>query len=102
MGLDRNGFGSGSGLKSSIQREVTEATASELTGLYRASFELQKKDSLTLSKQLDVALSSLTALNAIQVNTLETANQSLKISENTAKAVTELQSINRSLGGRSS
>lgn len=100
LGLSKDGTASGGGLKGSIQREVTEATASELTGLYRASFELQKKDSLTLSKQLDIALSSLTALNAIQANTLETANQSLKISENTAKAVTELQSINKSLGGR--
>lgn len=98
LGLSKDGTSSGGGLKGSIQRELTESTASELTGLYRASFELQKKDSLTLSKQLDIALSSLTALNAIQANTLETANQSLKISENTAKAVIELQSINKNLG----
>jgi TP901 family phage tail tape measure protein len=97
----------GSGLKSSIQKELTEATASELSGLARSqtellrrSFDESRSQGITIGKQLAVAMDQLTALNAIQVNTLATANQSLKIAENTAQAVAELQSINKNLGGR--
>ncbi len=81
LGLSRDGFG-GSGLKGSIQRELTEATASELTGLYRATLELQKNafaesksQGITLNKQLMVAMDHLTALNAIQTNTAATVQR---------------------------
>jgi len=97
----------GSGLKSSIKRELTEATASELTGLYRSTFELNKRmfdesksQGLTLVKQVMIANDSLVALNAIQTNTFNTAREALKIADNTSKAVTELQTINKNLGGR--
>ncbi|MCW8314219.1 phage tail tape measure protein [Sphingobacterium sp. InxBP1] len=100
LGLSKDGTSSGGGLKGSIQRELTESTASELTGLYRASFELQKKafdesksQGITISKQLLVAMDQLTALNAIQVNTAETVKR-------LDTAVSELQSINKNLGGR--
>ncbi|WP_313672019.1 phage tail tape measure protein [Sphingobacterium multivorum] len=90
----------GSGLKSSIQRELTEATASELTGLYRSTFELNKRmfdesksQGLTLSKQVIIATDQLAALNAIQTNTFNTVSE-LK------NAVGELKSINKNLGGR--
>ncbi|SUI98443.1 Uncharacterised protein [Sphingobacterium multivorum] len=82
LGLSKDGTSSVGGLKGSIQRELTESTASELTGLYRASFELQKKafdesksQGITISKQLLVAMDQLTALNAIQVNTAETVQR---------------------------
>jgi len=98
LGLDRNGFGNGTGIKSGIQRELTEATAGELSGLFRASFELNKKafdesksQGLTLSKQLLIASDQLSALNAIQLNTGETVKR-------LDTAVSELQSINRNLG----
>ncbi len=101
------GNDSGSGLSSSVQRELTEATASELTGLYRSTFELNKRmfdesksQGLTLVKQVMIANDSLVALNAIQTNTFNTAREALKIAENTGKAVTELQTINKNLGGR--
>lgn len=88
-----------SGLKGAIQRDMTEATASELTGIYRASFEYQKKafeesqsQGLTLAKQLQIANSSLTALNAIQLNTANTVTR-------LDSAVNELQLINKNLGG---
>ncbi len=100
LGLSRGDFGSG--LKGSIQREVTEATQSENNGLLRSqtellkrSFDESKSQGITLNKQLAVAMDQLTALNAIQVNTGETVKR-------LDTAVSELQSINRSLGGRSS
>ncbi|QQT43349.1 Uncharacterised protein [Sphingobacterium multivorum] len=94
LGLEKEGSSSrGGGLKGSIQRELTEATASELTGLFRASFELQKKDSSTLINQLNIATSSLSALNSIQVNTAETVKR-------LDSAVKELQTMNKNLGGR--
>ncbi len=82
LGLEKDGTSTGGGLKGSIQRELTESTASELTGLYRASFELQKKafdesksQGISMGKQLLVAMDQLTALNAIQVNTAETVKR---------------------------
>ncbi|WP_312189719.1 phage tail tape measure protein [Sphingobacterium sp.] len=94
------GNDSGSGLSSSIQKELTEATASELTGLYRSTFELNKRmfdetksQGLTLSKQVIIATDQLAALNAIQTNTFNTVSE-LK------NAVGELKSINKNLGGR--
>ncbi|MGJ1211916.1 phage tail tape measure protein [Sphingobacterium multivorum] len=99
LGLSRDGFG-GSGLKGSIQREVTEATQSENNGLLRSqtellkrSFDESKSQGVTMGKQLAVAMDQLTALNAIQVNTGETVKR-------LDTAVSELQSINKSLGGR--
>ncbi|HBW81134.1 MAG TPA: hypothetical protein DEF78_14370, partial [Sphingobacterium sp.] len=82
LGLSRDGFGNGTGIKSGIQRELTEATAGELSGLFRASFELNKKafdesksQGITLNKQLMVAMDHLTALNAIQTNTAATVQR---------------------------
>lgn len=82
LGLEKDGTSTGGGLKGSIQRELTESTASELTGLFRASFELQKKafdesksQGISMGKQLLVAMDQLTALNAIQVNTAETVKR---------------------------
>lgn len=99
LGLSKDGFG-GSGLKGSIQREVTEATQSENNGLLRSqtellkrSFDESKSQGVTMGKQLAVAMDQLTALNAIQVNTGETVKR-------LDTAVSELQSINKSLGGR--
>lgn len=93
MGLERGSESGSSGLKGAVQRELTEATASELTGLFRASLELQKKDSSTLINQLNIATSSLSALNSIQVNTAETVKR-------LDSAVKELQTMNKNLGGR--
>ncbi len=94
------GENSSSGLKSSIQRDLTEATGNELTGLFRSEFELQKRafeeskiQGLNIAKQLQIANSSLTALNAIQYNTGET----VKILNN---AIGYLKSIDGSLGGK--
>ncbi|WP_286842688.1 MULTISPECIES: phage tail tape measure protein [Sphingobacterium] len=91
----------GSGLKSSIKRELTEATASELTGLYRSTFELNKRmfdesksQGLTLVKQVMIANDSLVALNAIQTNTANTVTE-LK------NAVSELRSINKNTSPQS-
>ncbi|MCS4164468.1 tape measure protein [Sphingobacterium sp. BIGb0116] len=91
---------SSSGLKSSVQRDLTEGTASELTGLFRSEFEIEKKSfdesksqGINIARQLQIANSSLTALNAIQFNTGETVKR-------LDSAVSELQSLNKNLGAR--
>ncbi len=65
-----------SGLKASIKREMTEATASELTGIYRASYELTKQIGMTgtqllsvASQHLNVAIKTLEKTEEIAVNT---------------------------------
>ncbi|MNL07936.1 hypothetical protein D3C87_1286350 [compost metagenome] len=94
------GNDSSSGLSGAVKRELTEATASELTGLYRSTYDLAKRtfqehqnQGITLSKQFEIANSSLTALNAIQNNTANTVVE-LK------SAVSELQKVNKNLGGK--
>ncbi|CDT03571.1 hypothetical protein BN1088_1433012 [Sphingobacterium sp. PM2-P1-29] len=94
------GNDSSTGLSGAVKREMTEATASELTGLYRSTYDLAKRtfqehqnQGITLSKQFEIANSSLTALNAIQNNTANTVVE-LK------SAVSELQKVNKNLGGK--
>jgi F0F1-type ATP synthase membrane subunit b/b' len=89
-----------SGLKSSIQRDLTESTASELAGLERSSFDITKrifedgqKRTALLIQCLAANNSKLAALNAIQVNTADTVKE-LK------SAVSELQTMNKNIGGR--
>lgn len=88
------------GLKSSIQRDLTESTASELAGLERSSFDITKrmfedgqKRTALLIQCLAANNSKLAALNAIQVNTADTVKE-LK------SAVSELQTMNKNIGGR--
>ncbi|MGJ1321448.1 phage tail tape measure protein [Sphingobacterium faecium] len=98
--LEKDGTSNGIGLSGAVKRELTEATASELTGLYRSTYDLMKRSfqestaqGLTLSKQLDIANSSLTALNAIQNNT---ANTVVRLDS----AISELKAVNKNLGGK--
>lgn len=95
-----SGSGTSGGLSGAIKREMTEATASELTGLYRSTYDLMKRTFIenqaqgsTLSQQTEIASSSLNALNSIQNNTFETVRR-------LDMAVGELQSINKNLGGK--
>ncbi|KKO91737.1 hypothetical protein AAW12_08730 [Sphingobacterium sp. Ag1] len=76
------GNDSSSGLNSSVKKELTESTASELTGLYRSTFEYQKRtfeDGLKrtdlAAKHIIIAQNSNNALNAIQLNTEETVKE---------------------------
>ncbi|MFC3353701.1 tape measure protein [Sphingobacterium zeae] len=94
------GNDSSSGLNSSVKRDLTEATASELTGLYRSTFDLQKKmfedgakRTNLLIQGLEISRNKMAALNAIQTNTADTVKE-LKA------AVSELQSINKSVSTR--
>lgn len=89
-----------SGLKSSIQRDLTESTASELAGLERSSFDMTKrifedgqKRTALLIQCLAANNLKLAALNAIQFNTAETVKR-------LDSAVSELQTMNKNLGGR--
>jgi len=72
------------GLKGAIRREMTEETASELTGLYRATFDVQKRH-LRLSEDLyRVNASNMRfTMNIMQTNAL--------IERHTANTVLELQ-----------
>lgn len=88
------------GLKSSIQRDLTESTASELAGLERSSFDITKrifedgqKRTALLIQCLAANNSKLAALNAIQFNTAETVKR-------LDSAVSELQTMNKNIGGR--
>jgi len=90
-----------SGLKSSIQRELTESTASELTGIFRSSQEINKrmfedgqKRTNLLIQNLEISRNKMAALNAIQANTADTVNE-LK------NAVSELKSINKNTSQQS-
>lgn len=79
IGLEKDSSSNGGGLSGAIKREITEATASELTGFARSTFDLAKRNFLesqsqgvTLSKQLDVANRKLIVLNQINTNTANT------------------------------
>ena len=72
-GIDQSSS-TGSGLQGSIKREMTEATASELTGLYRATYDLMKQMGMTGTQQLNVSTQHLMIAIKIEANTRETAN----------------------------
>lgn len=73
-----NGESSG-GFKGAIKRELTEQTGSELTGLYRATYDLQKVQSNTLLEQRNLMAQKLSALNQIAVNTGATAENTARL-----------------------
>lgn len=81
------------GLQGAIRRELTEATASELTGLFRGQFDLTKRN-LLLNEQrfelekraFDAAQLMVSGLGRIEANTAATVLQ-------LQAAVTELKSI---------
>lgn len=98
---------SSSNLKSeTIARQISETTGSELVGLFRSTYDLNKQQLLAIQANgkahidlIAIANNKLIALNAIQVNTFNTANEALKIANNTAESLTYLRNIDRSLGG---
>lgn len=95
------GSGSGSGLKGSIQREMTESTASELTGLYRANFEISKQSlqesqnqGVSMGKIVEMTSNGLVVLNNIQNNTAATVVE-------LQSAVSELKNISKNTDAQS-
>ena len=74
------------GLEGSIRREMTEATASELTGLYRSTYDIQKRQHITQESILDRTQQMLSHTAKIEQNTAMTA---LRLSE----AIVELKGI---------
>src|SRR5690606_603865 len=63
------------GLSGAIRREMTEQTASELTGLYRAMYDLQKAHHNTAFEQLQMGIRQVNHLNAIELNTGNTVDR---------------------------
>lgn len=84
------------GLSGAIRREMTEATASELTGIYRSAYDLQKRSfdyQLMLGgRQLVFMNDALRVWNNIQVNTANAVNR-------LDGAIVELKTIARNTGG---
>lgn len=85
----------------SIARQLTEETGSELAGLWRGTYDIQKKQFNVLSKMdinlvrsADIASQSLDKLNKIEQNTGYTVAE-------LRNAVTELKAINKNTGGQS-
>src|SRR5690606_19347318 len=60
------------GLSGAIRREMTEATASELSGLFRGFYDLTKVGNNTSFEHLKVGKQQADTLIAIQVNTFNT------------------------------
>ncbi|WP_313410869.1 phage tail tape measure protein [Sphingobacterium multivorum] len=90
-----------SGLKGSIQKEMTEATASELTGLFRSTFELSKRSlqesqsqTISMGKIVEMTSNGLVVLNNIQNNTAATVVE-------LQNAVSELKNINKNTSPQS-
>jgi hypothetical protein len=79
--LDQNALAgnTGGGLAGALRREMTEATASELAGLYRATFDLQKRQYALDQRAVDY--------------TFRIMESSVLIEQNTANAVKELKLI---------
>lgn len=99
-GVDLSGKNSGSSISGKIGEAITEKTGSLLTGqinlqteTLKQMFSESKNQGLTLSQQLDIANSSLAALNAIQSNT---ANTVLRLDD----AVAELKIINKNTSSK--
>lgn len=63
------------GLTGAIRREMTEETAGELTGLYRAMYDLQKAHNNTAFEHLQMGIRQVNHLNAIQINTANTVTR---------------------------
>lgn len=101
-------FGTDSPTSSSTRSEgierVSEQTATELLGIWRAHYDITKQNGLTMREQVAIAHSHLVELNAININTFNTAQQALVIASNTHAMMTntqtmigELRGINRKL-----
>src|SRR5690606_23377404 len=63
------------GLAGAIRRELTEATGSELAGLFRGFYDLTKIGNNVSYEHLSVANSQLSATMAIQTNTANTVSE---------------------------
>ncbi|PVH27010.1 phage tail tape measure protein [Sphingobacterium corticibacter] len=106
--FDGLGMNSISSLRSeSVAAQLTESTGSEIVGMYRAGYDIAKQQLNIMHSQqatqinlLAVAQNKLIALNAIQVNTYNTAAEALNIANNTAGMLNELKAVNRNLGGK--
>lgn len=87
-----------SGLKGSIKRELTEQTASELTGLFRAYYEVSKSllkavenQTVPLRNQVEIVSDCYNTLQLIATNTGNTVQRLDEV-------VREMKSLNKSFG----
>lgn len=102
LGLDfsNDSSSSSSVAGESIARQLTESTGTEIVGMYRAGYDIWKRQLNTMELQsktqaslLQVANDKLLVLNSININT---ANTVLRLDT----AVKHLQNIDKNLGGR--
>lgn len=87
-----------SGLQGAIRREMTEATAGELTGLVRSQYDMNKRkidfDQQQGMKYISLMQDSLRGINAIQHNTLITAERLLQTNESLLLIVNNTNALN--------
>lgn len=87
--------GSAAGLQGAIRREMTEATASELTGLYRATFDVMKRQEAAIQQQLVYDKNALTKTHAIMQSSAMIEEHTRNTVAELKLAVAELKVINR-------
>lgn len=95
-GIDIGGRGQEEGLQGAIRRELTEATGGELVGIYRSSYDIEKRHfeyaQMTGNRYLSIFNSYLAVFNNIQVNTADTVTKLDSV-------VAELQAVNANTRG---
>ncbi|MBE8712529.1 phage tail tape measure protein [Sphingobacterium hungaricum] len=110
-GIDFANKDNSSQLSSSGIERITEQTGTELLGLFRATYDINKRQNDSLSQLVQNANARLASLNAIQQNTFNTAQEAMKIALNTfdivsntdriatsnEASVTELKGINKAV-----
>ncbi|GEM_PF-2430270 len=99
LGISLGDDGESSVKSESIARQLTEQTGTEIVGMYRAGYDIWKRQLITMELQsktqislLQVANDKLLVLNSINVNTANTVAR-------LDTAVKHLQNIDKNLGG---
>lgn len=106
-GISFSGSNDATGLTGGIASALTEATGSELAGLWRGQYDISKKQhnallsiDLKLAKQAEISSQKLNHLIAINKNTANTVEEVKNVATEVRTAVKELKSINQNTGGR--
>lgn len=86
LGVDFAGNNNSSGLTGGIAAALTEATGSELAGLWRGQYDITKKQ-YAINVQMNTNLYELTQ------NSVRQVNQLIAINTNTANTVTEVKNL---------
>ncbi|MEQ8547637.1 MAG: hypothetical protein RIC03_06990 [Cyclobacteriaceae bacterium] len=95
-----NGSGGNSGLTGAIRREMTEQTASELTGLFRATFDLEKRSFEVASMHYALDQRALDATMQMMGHTAAIRDNTYNTTEQLKQVVTEIRSMSKRIGNK--